>query len=244
MSQVVDAPEASVIAGATHEIENLYEQQVVPTCRALIANRYPFASPTQPDVQLGDFAAVFGYDGLFDRFFTVNLEKQVDTTHVPWTWRPGSVSPTRQLLDQFLAARRVRDMFFVPGSKTPEVRFGVTFRDLDPSASRFILQIDGQILDDTHQPPTIKPAVWPGPTPGQAASSFESRYFDPTKSHGGPWAWFRMIDATMDGPPDGQQLVRLSVQNRYHRVNLTVETSRAGDNPFATRVCRQFNCES
>jgi len=35
----------------------------------------PFAnSPT--DVQLADFAAVFGYDGLFDKFFADHLEKQ------------------------------------------------------------------------------------------------------------------------------------------------------------------------
>ena len=39
-----------------------------------------------------------------------------------------------------------------------------------------------------------QPVTWPGPTPGHATATFESRYFDPTQAYGGPWAWFRMID--------------------------------------------------
>ena len=57
-----------VSAGATTQIEQFYEQQVVGPCRRLIANRYPFAPATQPDVQLTDFGEVFGHDGVFDRF--------------------------------------------------------------------------------------------------------------------------------------------------------------------------------
>ena len=51
------------------------------------------------------------------------------------------------MLDQFQAARRIRDMFFPPGSKKPDVRFCVTITDLDPARTRFVLQIDGQIFD-------------------------------------------------------------------------------------------------
>ena len=76
--------------------EELYNQQVVPTCSSLIANRYPFAS-SATDVQLADFGSVFGYDGLFDKFFTDHLEKQVDTTGPAWTWRPGSVNLPRRV---------------------------------------------------------------------------------------------------------------------------------------------------
>jgi len=244
VSQIADAPETGVISGATREIEQMYEQQVLPTCRALIANRYPFASPAQPDVQLADFATVFGYDGLFDKFFTDNLEKQVDTSRSPWTWRPGAVNPTRRLLDQFEAAQRLRDMFFPAGSKTPDLRFAVTITDLDSTATRFVLDIAGQTLDEAHRAPVRKPAFWPGPTPGRAAASFESRFFDPPKTFGGHWAWFRMIDATADGPADAQQRVRLNVRTQYHRVNVTVEAARAGDNPFATLGWRKFSCES
>ena len=240
VSQIAQAPEDVVIAGATQEIEELYNQRIVPACNTLIADKYPFAS-SQRDVQLADFATVFGYDGLFDKFFADHLEKQVDMSGPEWRWRPGSVRPSRRLLDQFQEARRVRDMFFAPGSKTPEVKFFVTFSDLDSDAQRAVLQIDGQDLDDKH---LKQPVSWPGQVSGHAASWFESRYFDPPKTYGGPWAWFRLIDDTRAGAPDSQQRIVLQIRSRYHRVRVTVEPSRASDNPFATGTWRHFSCES
>jgi type VI secretion system protein ImpL len=240
VTEIANGPEENVIRSATGQVEEVYTQQVVPTCNNLIANRYPFASTTT-DVQLTDFATVFGFDGLFDKFFTEYLEKQVDMTGPVWTWRPGSVNPSHRLLEQIQQARRIRDMFFSPGGKTPDVRFFVTFSDLDPNAQRFVLQIDGQNMDDKHAKQGVQ---WPGPVPGHANSTFESRYFDPTKAYGGPWAWFRMIDDTRVGAPDAQDRIGLNIQNRYHRVRVTVEPARATGNPFATGSWRQFSCES
>jgi type VI secretion system protein ImpL len=242
--QIAGIAGGAIQRDATGEIEKLYEQQVLPTCRALIANRYPFANETEPDVQLTDFATVFGFDGVFDKFFTDHLQAYVDASSGSWQWRPGSINPSRSLLDQFQAAQRVREMFFAPGSKTPALNFAVTITDLDPNATRFVLQIDGQNFDATHSAPVKRLGVWPGPASGQAATSFEGRFFDPTESYGGPWAWFRMIDASLDGPPDAQQRIRLNVHNRYHQVHVTVEAARAYNNPFATRAWRQFSCES
>jgi len=241
VSQIAQAPADVVITEATQEIEERYKQQIVPNCRRLIADRYPFAnSPT--DVQLADFATVFGYDGLFDKFFADHLEKQVDTSGPAWTRRPGAVSLSSQVLAQFQAARRIRDMFFSAGSKTPEVGFFVTFSDLDRRATRFVLQIDGRNLDDQHLKQLVS---WPGPVPGHAGSTFEEdRVFNPTTTYGGPWAWFRMIDATREGAPDPQQRIRLKIQSGYHFVRVTVEPSRASDNPFATKEWRQFSCGS
>jgi type VI secretion system protein ImpL len=241
VSQIAQAPEDVVVAGATAEIESLYSQQVVPACSALITGKYPFAS-SPADVQLSDFGAVFGFDGLFDKFFNDHLAKQVDTSGAAWAWREGSVNPSQRLLEQFQAAQRIRNMFFSPGSKTPAVRFFVTFTDLDANASRAVLTIDGQIMDDKH---LKQPATWPGPTPGSASSAFEARYFDPAKTYAGPWAWFRMIDATrVATAPDPAQRILLTLQDRYHRVHVTVEPSSATTNPFASWDWRQFSCQS
>jgi hypothetical protein len=53
-----------------------------------------------------------------------------------------------------------------------------------------------------------------------------------------------MIDATREGAPDPQQRIRLRIQSGYHFVRVTVEPSRASDNPFATKEWRQFSCGS
>ena len=125
------------------------------------------------------------------------------------------------------------------------MRFYVTIRDLDAGSTRFVLQIDGQIFDDTHQAAgEAEPAVWPGPTSGQAIASFEARFYDPPTPYGGPWAWFRMIDATAEGPADAQGELVLRMQNRDHLARVRVEAVRAGANPFASRTWRQFSCES
>jgi type VI protein secretion system component VasK len=70
----------------------------------------------------------------------------------------------------------------MPGSKTPELKFFVTFSDLDSNADRFVLQIDGQNLDDKH---LKQPASWPGPC-RDSTSTFEPLLR--SDSRGGPWA--------------------------------------------------------
>jgi type VI secretion system protein ImpL len=239
VSEIAEAPETAVVTGAADLILSNYNLQVVPNCTNLIANRYPFGG-SQTDVQLADFAAVFGYDGIFDRFFTEYLEKQVDTASTVWAWRPGSVELSQKVLHQFHQARRIRDMFFPPGAKEPDVKFFVTFSGLDSSATRAILEIDGQTLDDKRMK---QPAEWPGPVSGHAAASFESRYFDPTHTFPGAWGLFKLIDATRVGAPDAQQRVVLNLQNKYHSVRVTIEPGRASPSPFATADWRQFRCE-
>jgi type VI secretion system protein ImpL len=241
VSQIAQAPEDVVVAGATEQIESLYNQQVVPACTSLIAGKYPFAN-SPADVQLSDFGAVFGYDGLFDKFFADHLAKQIDTSGATWTWRPGSVNPSQRLLEQFQAADRIRKMFFPAGSKTPSVKFFVTFSDVDSTATRFVLLVDGQTMDDKHLKQQV---TWPGPTPGSASSEWESRYYDPMKTYGGPWAWFRMVDDTrVATAADPDQRIVLNIQNRYHRVHVTVEPSTASANPFVSWDWRQFSCQS
>jgi type VI secretion system protein ImpL len=242
---IAKAPEVTVITVATSEVDRLYDQEVLAGCRKVIADRYPFAGPGQPDVQVADFGAVFGHDGLFDKFFKDNLQAQVDTTRTPWTWKPGSVAPARRLLEQFEEAQVIRDMFFPPGAKLPEIRFAVTLSDLDAGTSKFVLTLDGQMVGVEPRGSVKAPGmVWPGPYPGRTEVAFDVRYFEPPIRYPGPWSLFRLIDVTMEGAPDAQQVVRLTLKTpSNHQVSAKVEVARAGLNPFASRVWRQFNCE-
>src|SRR5207244_1166084 len=58
---------------ATRELEKLYQQDVVATCRLRVQGRYPFGAGT--DIPLSDFGEVFGHGGLYDKFFADNLDK-------------------------------------------------------------------------------------------------------------------------------------------------------------------------
>ena len=102
------------------------------------AGRYPFGSGS--DMPLSDFAEVFGHGGLYDKFFTENLEKLADTSQRPWAWRPDSVAPSSAMLAQFERAERIRQMFFDPGGKTPQLAFTMRLSNLDPAATRFYVE--------------------------------------------------------------------------------------------------------
>ena len=135
-------------------------------------------------------------------------------------------------------------MFFAKGSQMPALTFSVTLANLDASAKRFVLQIDGQNTELTPGPPKLWQVKWPGQSPGAAVATFEERYLDPPSlSFSGPWAWFRMIDATVQPSPDPQRLV-LRVKGAFHQVQIIVEPSSVLNNPFATRDWRQFSCGS
>src|SRR6266850_1866443 len=100
-------------------LERRKKEEVVAPCRMRVEGRYPFGNAS--DMPLTDFAEVFGHDGLYDKFFTDRLEKVVDTSQRPWAWRSDSVAPSPGILAQFERAQHIRNMFFSPGSKVPEV---------------------------------------------------------------------------------------------------------------------------
>ena len=100
------------------------------------------------------------------------------------------------MLETFEDAYAVREMFFAKGSQTPALNFWVTVANLDASASRFILQIDGHNLEATHKGGSKSSVVWPGQVSGEAVATFESKFVpDQAPRFIGEWAWFRMVDA-------------------------------------------------
>jgi type VI secretion system protein ImpL len=248
VTEIADKAEERVSGEATLEVETLYRQEIVAQCLVRVEGRYPFG--TASDMPLAEFVEVFGHGGLYDRFFADKLEKLVDTSQHPWAWREGSVHPSPGVLHQFERAERIRQMFFRPGSKTPELNFIVKLSNLDPSATRFYVHIDGQRFDTKPGAESRSPVVWPGPEKrGVAFATFEDRIAAPEQAGGfdGPWAFFRLIDATAMPSAQAQGERELSsllrFQTKYHQAQVTIEASNAASNPFTARDWRQFKCE-
>ena len=78
---------------------------------------------------------------------------------------------------------------------------------------------------------------------GQAAATFEGRFWEPPRPYPGQWALFRMIDDSAAGPPDAQERISLNIRNTYHHVLVTIDGSRSFNNPLAAKVWREFSCE-
>jgi len=233
----------SISSDATRELEKFYQEEVVSECRVRVDGRYPFGDGG--DISLIDFSSVFGPGGLYDKFFAERLDKLVDTSQRPWTWRSDSVASSPGMLAQFERVGRIREMFFAPGSKSPELEFRIRLSKLDASATRLYVDIDGQTFDVKPGAEGGGPATWPGPKKaGVAFATFEDRVGAPQQGFEfeGPWAWFRMIDKAMAPQPEVDGLSVLSLQNQYHRAVLTIEAPAGKGNPFVARGWRQFAC--
>jgi type VI secretion system protein ImpL len=220
-------------------LEASYERDVLGECRALIAGHYPFVSSPQ-DLPLADFAKLFGSGGIYDAFFRNELVDLVDKQDSGWAWKPGLPKPSVPL-EKFQVAEQLRRMFFPQGAAMPGVTFTITPSVLDRESRRFVLEIDGQVVEYGHggvRPVTIK---WPGEKVGSASATFEEHngsrsplVFD------GAWAWFRLLEA-MKLTPESQVRYSLTIAGGVHEANLRIDADSVW-NPFRQLALLKFRC--
>jgi type VI secretion system protein ImpL len=235
---------ASLTVGqARGELQRRYDEQVLRECRELIDGRYPFVAASPNDVPLADFGRVFGFGGVFDTFYRDNLAALIDVSRSPWVWREGAaaIGGSAALLKQFQQAQRIRDVYFKPGSQQVEARFNLTPDTLDAAATRFTLNIDGQLFEYRHGPLQSQALTWPGGSVGQAAIAFEERGGPgPGEAKQGPWAWFRELDrAQVKRDSDTRLRVTFLAGQRSMSVVLEAASIR---NPFVRNELAGFRC--
>ncbi len=246
VTQVADRAMGAVREVGRGTLMTSYEQDVLSECRAIVGTNYPFVPGSVNDVPLADFGRLFGYGGIYDTFFKSHLEPLVDTTRQTWTWREdatgAAVGGTVTMLRQFEMAQRIRRRFFKLGATVPEVSFEVTPVELDDRASRFVLEINGQRIEDRHvatRPVTVR---WPGEGVGEAAVTFESRSGPRVgRTFKGPWAWFRLL-ATGDLAEEGES-VRYALTFRQDGLSAVVGIdSLSVNHPFSSNDLQNFQC--
>jgi type VI secretion system protein ImpL len=245
VTQLARSATVGVRSGATEDVSSKYAS-LVEECKAIVGARYPFNASATADVPPADFGRLFGYNGLYDTFFTANrLPELVDTTRSPWTWKtlqgiPVGGSPA--MLRQFEAAQRIRQLYFRQGSQEPQLQFTITPSDLDAGALRFTLEIDGQTIDYRHAAPRAVAVTWPGPKPNLVVATFEERGGGrPNIVFEGPWAWLRML-ARAQVTRESEVRYAMSIAQGGHEAKLTLEAPTLR-NPYAGRDLQQFRCE-
>ena len=230
-----------VVRSATGEVERHYEDEVLTRCRPLLQDRYPFG--LGQDMTLADFGEVFGYGGVFDKFFNDRLKELVEVSPRGWEWRPDSVvssAGTRSLLAQVERADRIRQMFFTQGSKAPELQFTMRLSGLDSAATRFYLEIDEQKSAVTPGSAVPYPMQWPGKG-GFVRAVFEDNVGPPQTvwSRSTPWALFKLLEENRSDASSAT----LRFGSKYHTAQVTFEASNAVRNPFTSTEWRQFRCD-
>ena len=240
VAEVATRTESIVTTEARGELARLYATQVEQDCQDLVGGRYPLDPTSSTDAALGDFARVFGPGGVFDTFFRNQLAPLVDTSRSPWRWREGAAAGPAAMLAQFQRAQGIRDVYFAAGSQTPEVRFSLIADTLDPTVTRFSLDVDGQAFDYRHGPVQSLSMKWPG-SAGEASFLFDAPSGPiPGPSRQGPWAWFHLLDqARVERSTDSRYRVTFNASGKSMRVILEAASIR---NPFARNVAAGFRC--
>jgi type VI secretion system protein ImpL len=238
ITQLGGRTQAALASGAATDLLARYRQEVYAECARLLEGRYPFTAGSLDDLPLNDFGRLFGPSGVFDSFFKANLEKLVDTARSPWAWRQGVAAPSAQMLAQFEAAQRIRRYFFQSGGG-PKLEFTVTVSDLE-QASKFKLDLDGQVIDYQRGAPRGFKAAWPGDGSGRVGYRFDGGRAPVNSVVSGPWAFFHFMDASMAQAESEVRSV-LRVAAAGSAVRLRIDAGSV-DNPFTNRGWRQFRC--
>jgi type VI secretion system protein ImpL len=217
--------------------------QVGQFCKQATDNRYPFVRSSTRDVARDDFATLFGPGGKFDVFFNQSLAQYVDTTTNPWSFRKvqeQSLGEPGNLV-QFQRAAVIRDVFFSGGGG---MRLDLKPAEMDPSITRFTLDVDGQLVTYAHGPQMLQSVQWPGPKGGvQVRVEISPPGVSGTSGvvTNGPWALFRMLDKANIKPGKAPEKFNATFAVDGHSAVFEVTTNSVR-NPFRLRELVDFRC--
>lgn len=226
----------------TSELNAIWRAEILPFCQAALNNRYPFSPDSAIDVNVRDFARLFGPGGLIDTFTNDHLINYVDTAGQPWKWR-ADFGLDSSALAAFEQARRIRDELF-PGGSGPLMSFTLEPKDLSPSVMRVTLNLDGQNLVYYNNATRPQPMTWPGKDgTGVISLAFQPMDGSPEviMSETGSWAWLRMLRGgrfTGTALPDAYNL-RLGTKGLYADFELRAASV---ENPYNLEMFKRFSC--
>ncbi len=224
------------------ELNAIWRADILPFCQAALNDRYPFSAESAVDVNVRDFARLFGPAGMIDAFINDHLISYVDTSAQPWKWRADfGLDPSA--LAAFEQARRIRDDLF-PGGQGPVMAFTLEPTDLSPNITRVTLNLDGQNLVYFNNATRPQPMTWPGKD-GTGVISLAFQPIDGSPeimlNETGSWAWLRMLRG---GRFTGTSLtdvysLRLGTKGMYADFKLKAASV---ENPYNLQMFKKFSC--
>lgn len=205
-------------------------------CKDRIASRYPFSRNASRDVELDDFARMFGPKGLIDQFIAENVTAAADTSGPEWKWRDESALAkhlAQNALANFQLAAEIRDAFFAADPATPGFSFSVT----PPPDSAAKLDIDGTIINGGKRAGAT-PAPWPGPREKHRAmlTVHPAGRAPAILERSGVWSIYRLLDAARANS-DGT-IATFSLAGRELQYRFNLELIASSKNPSSTILSR------
>jgi type VI secretion system protein ImpL len=216
-----------------------YGQMLLPACRAVTDNRYPFFFGAAPEATVADLMPVFGPGSQFDTFVTTQLRSHIDMAGPVWHWLPSDpvaagfdpqtpaqlqkIDALRTLLTTGVQAKIEAVSF--GGTITAAEFFGggtpIRFERGQSGSRSFLWTIAAQ--------PEARVALFAGT---QAAKQFDSA---------GTWAVFHLFDSARTQAATPDQFTATFGEGAAF-VTFRVSVVGARGNPFSRQGLWSFRC--
>ena len=142
----------------------------------------------------------------------------------------------------FIRASLIQQMFFTDNRGKPSFTFSMKPEQLSKRIKSFTLNLEGQIVQATHNDKSTTNLTWPGNNPGNVTLHFSNHEDqNPTTMTNGVWAWFRLLDTSNLQPTNNpkQFLVNFSIGNSTATFNLVADNKV---NPYLPDILSKFIC--
>ncbi|GGB20173.1 type VI secretion protein IcmF [Agarivorans gilvus] len=242
VSELSSQTSALAKRGAQVHVNAIWKDSVYKEYRTAIRGKYPFNSRASDEVRLKDFSRFFGFGGTMDSFFERYLKSSVDTSKRNWKLeRSVGIDPSS--LKVFQQARRIRDVFFEPGTQNPRVEFGLKPIYLDGHINNFRIELGEQELVYRHGPQRTSHFIWPT----ESNRSTRLAFVPPKSGHSisetypGYWGLFRMLDDLAKQRPDSRKDNLLDIEFKGNKVQLELIPATAM-HPFWSNDLARFSC--
>jgi len=240
------------VGAASGAVGDAYAQTVLPACREVAQEHYPFFASAKADAPMADTLRVFGMGGVFDGFVQQRLMPMIDTSGAVWRWREGdpvaaALNPATPetlaravKLRELLAAGlpiKVSVASFGSDIGTVEVASGGTRYRFTPQNNKprpLIWSATGSLPEASvvlYRPGAAQSAANADAAPGAEAARIETE---------GPWALFRLMDRA-DKQNAGPQAVRAAFGDGPQRTVLLIQLPGT-TNPFSRAGLWSFRC--
>ena len=249
-------PFARMIAEAVEEFEgeeagsskaqmNAALANITKFCQRVVVNKYPFARDSSGNAQIGEFAQLFGPNGMLDKFFADYLSPITDMSGQAWDWQ-GDTRLGKELsvdtLRQFQRASEIRSAFFPDGGPTPNVQMTIAPHTISRDADMALLEVNQVVLQTSLAGNAPISLAWPGN--GGSGTANISLYPElPGRESRigkeGPWALMRLIDAGSVTKKGEELLARFVIGGREVSYQIRIGSSF---NPLFLPALKTFKC--
>lgn len=227
-------------------VNDKWQQEVLPACNAVLADRYPFALDATEEVAMPDFADLFKPSGTIDKFFTDYLTPFVTVKGGQITelsFQGASIGLSKDALAQFRRARTIRESFFGAAGTTPEAKFTVEPSFLDPKALRSSFTLDDVQLVYRHGPIRGRDYTWPSKLDSSTATLQIALLDGSTEvvERSGNWAIFRMLSNSGLARGRGQDEFLFGIEKNKIKGSFRLKANSVA-NPFDLGLYSEFRC--